>query len=181
MKRKTEGQGGGDPVIKTKKAKKADKQGTGTDIAKSESPKKEPKSPKKETKSPKKSGSENSGKENKKVKTLHDKKSDKKANFKSKVQKGGEKSEKKEFPKDKKGQRELKKKLKAERKKKKAGDDGDKNQVFELGVQAKQVWEKVRSQHTSKEEKEKLIPELHQLLKGKVEKVIRAHDTGQGH
>ena len=53
----------------------------------------------------------------------------------------------------------------------------DKNQVFELGVQAKQVWEKVRSQHTSKEEKEKLIPELHQLLKGKVEKVIRAHDT----
>merc|ERR1711974_103665 len=146
MKRKTEGQGGEDPVIKTKKAKKADKH----DIAKPESPKKEPKSPKKETKSPKKSGSENSGKENKKVKTLHDKKSDKKANFKSKVQKGGEKSEKKEFPKDKKGQRELQKKLKAERKKKKAGEDGDKNQVFELGVQAKQVWEKVRSQHTSK-------------------------------
>ena len=53
----------------------------------------------------------------------------------------------------------------------------EKKQVFELGVQAKQVWEKVRSQHTSKEEKEKLIPELHQLLKGKVEKVIRAHDT----
>jgi len=175
MKRKSEGQGTEDPLIKTKKAKKADKHGT--DIAKLESPKKEPKSPKKETKSPKKSSNEKSGKENKKAKTLHDKKFDKKANFKSEGKKGGEKSEKKEFPKDKKGQRELQKKLKAERKKKKAGDDGDKNQVFELGVQAKQVWEKVRSQHTSKEEKEKLIPELHQLLKGKVEKVIRAHDT----
>merc|ERR1711884_73161 len=135
MKRKSEGQGTEDPPIKTKKAKKADKHGA--DIAKLESPKKELKSPKKETKSPKKSSNEKSGKENKKAKTLHDKK-----------------LEKKEFPKDKKGQRELQKKLKAERKKKKAGDDGDKNQVFELGVQAKQVWEKVRSQHTSKEEKE---------------------------
>ena len=128
MKRKSEGQGTEDPLIKTKKAKKADKHGT--DIAKLESPKKELKSPKKETKSPKKSSNEKSGKENKKAKTLHDKKFDKKANFKSDGKKGGEKSEKKEFPKDKKGQRELQKKLKAERKKKKAGDDGDKNQVW---------------------------------------------------
>ena len=43
MKRKSEGQGTEDPLIKTKKAKKADKHRT--DIAKLESPKKELKSP----------------------------------------------------------------------------------------------------------------------------------------
>jgi len=120
-------------------------------------------------------------KDKKKKKDLDAKKVEKKANLKAKV-KGGpitkdDKKVKKEIPKDKKGQREQQKKLKAERKKKKAGDDEGKNELFELGVQAKQVWETVRSSQTSKEEKEKLIPELHSLLKGNVEKVIRAHDT----
>ena len=173
-KRKTDSEGpSADNHVKTnKKVKQSDD--------KPEPKQKDPKAGIDNKKGKQKFDEAKSGKENKKTKILDAKKADKKDSLKKGIkQAGGVKEKKPEIPKDKKGQRELQKKLKAERKKKKAGggESDDKNHVFELGVQAKQVWEKVRSHQTSKEEKEKLIPELHGLLKGKVEKVIRAHDT----
>jgi len=49
--------------------------------------------------------------------------------------------------------------------------------VFELGVQAKKVWEEVRREDCEESKKEKLINELHSLVKGNIKKLIFAHDT----
>ena len=68
---------------------------------------------------------------------------------------------------DKKADREKQKKLKNQRQAKKKKDLN----VFELGVQAKKVWENARSSSCSREEKPKLINELHELLKGQISKV----------
>ena len=103
---------------------------------------------------------------------------DGKAESKQKIQKENKPKEKSndkldkkpKDPKDKKDQRLAQKKLKSERKAKDST-------VFELGTQAKKVWETVRSQACPKDEKERLIPELHELVKGQILKIIHAHDT----
>jgi len=72
---------------------------------------------------------------------------------------------------NKKETREKQKKMKEFRRKTKHEN------VFELGVQAKKVWEEVRRDDCEESKKEKLIVELHSLVKGNIKKLIFAHDT----
>ena len=66
----------------------------------------------------------------------------------------------------KKGMREKQKKLKAERQSKKKEVS-----VFDLGVQAKKVWNQVRGDDCPEEDRAKLINELYSLVKGNLDKV----------
>merc|ERR1712025_473291 len=81
--------------------------------------------------------------------------------------------EKKPFEKlDKEQTREKQKKEKAERKAKKLQPE-----VFDIGVQAKKIWEEVRQEDCPEQKKEKLTKDLHELVKGNIKKIIFAHDT----
>jgi len=81
--------------------------------------------------------------------------------------------EKKPFEKlDKEQTREKQKKEKAERKAKKLQPE-----VFDIGVQAKKIWEEVRKEDCPEQKKEKLTKDLHELVKGNIKKIIFAHDT----
>jgi len=51
------------------------------------------------------------------------------------------------------------------------------NEVYDIGVQAKKVWEEVRREDCPEEKKNKLTRELHALVKGNIKKMIYAHDT----
>ena len=62
--------------------------------------------------------------------------------------------------------REKQKKLKSERQSKKKDTS-----VFDLGVQAKKVWNTVRNEDTPEAERKKLLKELHGLVKGNLSKV----------
>ena len=64
--------------------------------------------------------------------------------------------------------REKKKKLKSERQSKKKNVE-----VFDLGVQAKKVWNKVRGDDCPENERNNLLRELHSLVKGNIKKVCR--------
>ena len=64
--------------------------------------------------------------------------------------------------------REKKKKLKSERQSKKKNVE-----VFDLGVQAKKVWNKVRGDDCPENERNNLLRELHSLVKGNIKKVRR--------
>jgi len=91
--------------------------------------------------------------------------------FKKKDKKEGE--EKKPFEKlDKEQTREKQKKEKAERKAKKLQPE-----VFDIGVQAKKIWEEVRKEDCPEQKKIKLTKDLHALVKGNIKKIIFAHDT----
>merc|ERR1712013_817058 len=82
-------------------------------------------------------------------------------------------AEKKPFEKlDKEQTREKQKKEKAERKAKKLQPA-----VFDIGVQAKKIWEEVRKEDCPEQKKEKLTKDLHELVKGNIKKIIFAHDT----
>lgn len=48
---------------------------------------------------------------------------------------------------------------------------------FDLAMQAKKLWEKIRSSKTPRKEKEAAIGELRELVKGKVNQLIYSHDT----
>lgn len=102
----------------------------------------------------------------KKAKNLSEKIDQKKQALKDKLIKKPETAEEKAEKKEK------KKKITDERKKKKK-DDG----VYDIGTQAKKVWEQVRREDCPAGEKTKLLNELHQLVKGNVSKIIYAHDT----
>ena len=65
----------------------------------------------------------------------------------------------------KKDMREKQKKLKDERKKKKD------TSVFDLSLQAKKVWNQVRGDDCPEEDRNKLLHELHSLVKGNLDKV----------
>jgi len=76
---------------------------------------------------------------------------------------------------DKKATREKQKTDKATRKAKKIEQD-----VYNLGTEAKQLWEQVRDEEKMKgneEKKLKLTSQLHSLVKGNIKKIIFAHDT----
>jgi len=111
-------------------------------------------------------------KKNKKEKL--DKKVKDKKSFKKKDKKGEKDGEeKKPFEKlDKEQTREKQKKEKAERKAKKLQQE-----VFDIGVQAKKIWEEVRKEDCPEQKKEKLTTDLHALVKGNIKKIIFAHDT----
>merc|ERR1712123_143306 len=104
-------------------------------------------------------------KKNKKEKL--DKKVKDKKLFKKKDKKGEKDGEKKEpFEKlDKEQTREKQKKEKAERKAKKLQQE-----VFDIGVQAKKIWEEVRKEDCPEQKKEKLTTDLHALVKGNIKK-----------
>jgi len=90
--------------------------------------------------------------------------------FKKKDKKG---EEKKPFEKlDKQQTRDKQKKEKAERRAKK-----QQQEVFDIGVQAKKIWEEVRKEDCPEQKKTKLTTELHSLVKGNIKKIIFAHDT----
>jgi len=111
------------------------------------------------------------GKKDKLEKKVKDKKGDKKLFKKKKDKKDGE--EKKPFEKlDKQQTRDKQKKEKTERKAKKLQQD-----VFDIGVQAKQIWEEVRKDDCPAEKKTLLTTKLHSLVKGSIKKIIFAHDT----
>eukprot|EP00088_Acartia_fossae_P010996 TRINITY_DN1550_c0_g1_i10.p1 TRINITY_DN1550_c0_g1~~TRINITY_DN1550_c0_g1_i10.p1 ORF type:complete len:679 (-),score=235.53 TRINITY_DN1550_c0_g1_i10:362-2398(-) len=67
--------------------------------------------------------------------------------------------------------RDKQKKVKEIRKKFKQED------VFDIGVKAKKVWEEVRREDCPEDKKERLINELHGLVQGNIKKIIFAHDT----
>ncbi|CAD5206944.1 unnamed protein product [Bursaphelenchus okinawaensis] len=50
---------------------------------------------------------------------------------------------------------------------------------FEIAVDAKKIWEKLRSSKTPKQEKEELTHKLYDLIKGKTTSIIYAHDTSR--
>jgi len=113
-------------------------------------------------------GKENSkGKENKKKEKLKKKIVDKKAGIEG--DKEGVPAEKL----TKKEERTKQKQLKAERKIKKVSSED----VFDIGLKAKKVWEEVRREDCPDEKKATLLAELHGLVKGNVQKIIFAHDT----
>jgi len=72
---------------------------------------------------------------------------------------------------NKKETREKMKQVKETRKKFKQED------VFDIGVKAKKVWEEVRREDCPEEKKVKLVQELHSLVQGNIKKIIFAHDT----
>merc|ERR550517_871752 len=107
-------------------------------------------------------------KKNKKEK-LGNKITDKKA----KIQSKGKKAEEKPFVKlDKQQTRDKQKQDKASRKAKKLDQS-----IYDIGTQAKRIWEEVRKDDCPEEKKTKLSTELHSLLKGNIKKLIYAHDT----
>ena len=107
-------------------------------------------------------------KTNKKEK-LGNKITEKKAKFQSK----GKKTEEKPFVKlDKQQTRDKQKQDKASRKAKKLDQS-----IYDIGTQAKKIWEEVRKDDCPEEKKTKLVTELHSLLKGNIKKLIYAHDT----
>ena len=107
-------------------------------------------------------------KTNKKEK-LGNKITEKKAKFQSK----GKKTEEKPFVKlDKQQTRDKQKQDKASRKAKKLDQT-----IYDIGTQAKKIWEEVRKDDCPEEKKTKLVTELHSLLKGNIKKLIYAHDT----
>jgi len=72
---------------------------------------------------------------------------------------------------NKKETREKMKQVKEARKKFKQED------VFDIGVKAKKVWEEVRREDCPEQKKMKLVQELHSLVQGNIKKIIFAHDT----
>lgn len=62
------------------------------------------------------------------------------------------------------------KKIKEERRKKD-------HKYFELGLQAKRIWEEVRRDDCSETKRTQLLDQLCNLVKGHVMQIIRAHDT----
>merc|ERR1712013_535038 len=92
--------------------------------------------------------------------------------FKKKKKEGD--GEKKPFVKlDKKGTREKQKKDKSERKTKKLKEKGVELDVYNLGMEAKKIWEELRDEDKMKEneqKKVKLASELHALVKGNIKK-----------
>ena len=116
-----------------------------------------------------KSKKENTEKDGKKKAKLVNKISDKKTNLQSK----GKKGEEKPFVKlDKQQTRDKQKKDKADRKAKKLEQS-----IYDIGTQAKRLWEEVRKDDCPEEKKIKLVSELHSVLKGNMKKLIYAHDT----
>merc|ERR1711942_472273 len=99
--------------------------------------------------------------------------------FKKKRKEDGE--EKKPFVKlDKKETREKQKKDKSERRSKKLKEKGGELDVYNLGVEAKKIWEELRDEEKMKESEQKklkLASQLHALVKGNIKKIIFAHDT----
>jgi len=94
----------------------------------------------------------------------------KKTIFKAKPKEG---EEEKPFEKlNKQETRDKQKKDKSERRATKQTQD-----VYDIGIQAKKIWEEVRKEDCSDEKKAKLSTELHSLVKGNIFKIIFAHDT----
>jgi len=118
-------------------------------------------------------------KKNKKEK-LEGKINEKKEKIFKKKKKEGD-GEKKLFVKlDKKETREKQKKDKSERRTKKLKEKGVELDVYNLGMEAKKIWEELRDEDKMKEneqKKVKLASELHALVKGNIKKIIFAHDT----
>jgi len=85
--------------------------------------------------------------------------------------KGSKKDKKKVVMLNKQETREKQKKVKEVRKKFKQED------IFDIGVKAKKVWEEVRCEDCPESKKDKLLNELHSLVKGNIKKIIFAHDT----
>jgi len=116
----------------------------------------------------------------KKKEKLEGKINEKKEKIFKKKKKEGD-GEKKPFVKlDKKGTREKQKKDKSERKTKKLKEKGVELDVYNLGMEAKKIWEELRDEDKMKEneqKKVKLASELHALVKGNIKKIIFAHDT----
>jgi len=116
----------------------------------------------------------------KKKEKLEGKINDKKEKIFKKKKKEGD-GEKKPFVKlDKKGTREKQKKDKSERRTKKLKEKGVELDVYNLGMEAKKIWEELRDEDKMKEneqKKVKLASELHALVKGNIKKIIFAHDT----
>jgi len=116
----------------------------------------------------------------KKKEKLEGKINDKKEKIFKKKKKEGD-GEKKPFVKlDKKGTREKQKKDKSERRTKKLKEKGVELDVYNLGMEAKKIWEELRDEEKMKEneqKKVKLASELHALVKGNIKKIIFAHDT----
>jgi len=116
----------------------------------------------------------------KKKEKLEGKINEKKEKIFKKKKKEGD-GEKKPFVKlDKKGTREKQKKDKSERRTKKLKEKGVELDVYNLGMEAKKIWEELRDEDKMKEneqKKVKLASELHALVKGNIKKIIFAHDT----
>lgn len=53
------------------------------------------------------------------------------------------------------------------------------NKFYQLQLDAKKLWEKLRRSDVRSEEKYKIADELHQLLKGRITNIIEAHDTSR--
>merc|ERR1711962_855051 len=67
-----------------------------------------------------------------------------------------------------------------ERRTKKLKEKGVELDVYNLGMEAKKIWEELRDEEKMKEneqKKVKLASELHALVKGNIKKIIFAHDT----
>jgi len=116
----------------------------------------------------------------KKKEKLEGKINEKKEKIFKKKKKEGD-GEKKPFVKlDKKETREKQKKDKSERRTKKLKEKGVELDVYNLGMEAKKIWEELRDEDKMKEneqKKVKLASELHALVKGNIKKIIFAHDT----
>ena len=132
----------------------------------------EPDEPNSKIKKPKKEKSKNlyqSDKKEKKCNTLgRETKTtelDGSQSAKDKENAKGEKPEKKKESTNKKKQD--KKKLKSERQEKKKNDAT----VFDIGVQAKKVWNAVRGDDCPEKDRKKMLEELHALVKGNLIKV----------
>merc|ERR1712223_594152 len=109
----------------------------------------------------------------KKKEKLEGKINEKKEKIFKKKKKEGD-GEKKPFVKlDKKETREKQKKDKSERRTKKLKEKGVELDVYNLGMEAKKIWEELRDE----QKKVKLASELHALVKGNIKKIIFAHDT----
>ena len=94
-----------------------------------------------------------------------------KASGEGKAKAKRDKKEPKE-PKDKKEEREMQKKRKETRQKKAKSED-----VYALGVEVKKMWETLRREDCNTEERNKLTEALHEEVKGKLLKLLFAHDT----
>ncbi|MCL4126458.1 UNVERIFIED_CONTAM: hypothetical protein GTU68_064076 [Idotea baltica] len=72
------------------------------------------------------------------------------------------------------------KKVKQERKelkvKRKQSDSGN-NELYDVGVQAKKIWEELRRDDCKVSRKAELMKELYALIKGKIKSLVYAHDT----
>ncbi len=75
-------------------------------------------------------------------------------------------------PVDKKEDRQKQKERRQERQKKAKSED-----VFQLGVETKKMWETLRREDTDAEERARLTEALHKEVQGKLTKLLFAHDT----